>query len=294
MLQEVVENYIVSLSARAPGQRGNNRNTVLAYRNDLSQLCSYLNEEQVRQWSEVTRDHVTAYLDKMSAICSYRPTTVARKLAAFKSFFRYLCSENIIQTDPVEKLTSPRVQKDLPQVLSTDQVSHLFHLVDSDTVGGLRDLAMLRLLYSTGMRASELVSLDVDHFDPVKSVVICPGGNAPKRERILPLSAAARETLEHYLESSRLRLLRRDGERALFLNHHGERLTRQGFWLIIKGYARQAGITDITPHSLRHSFAILMLKEGMELRSVKELLGHAHISTTQMYCQLAMVEAART
>ncbi|MBO0777435.1 MAG: tyrosine-type recombinase/integrase [Ktedonobacteraceae bacterium] len=293
MLQEAVENYIASLSARAPEHRGNNRNTILAYRNDLGQLCSYLSGENIQDWAQVTREHISDYLVKMSEAYSYRPTTVARKLAAFKSFFRFLRGSDIIEVDPVEKLTSPRIQKDLPQVLSAEQVSSLFHLVDGETVGGQRDLAMLRLLYSTGMRASELVSLNVDDFDPTNSVIVCPGGGSARRERVLPLSAIAREALCQYLERSRPRLLRREGEPALFLNHHGERLTRQGFWLIIKGYARQAGITDITPHSLRHSFAILMLKEGMELRSIKELLGHAHISTTQMYCQMALAETSR-
>lgn len=290
MLQDAVENYIASLSAREPGQRGNNRNTVLAYRNDLSQLCTYLEEQALQDWTQITGEHISDYLLKMSEVHAYRPTTIARKLAAFKSFFRFLRTSGAIVVDPVEKVTSPRIQKDLPRVLSAEQVGQLFHLIDGESIGGLRDLAMLRLLYSTGMRASELVSLNVDNFDPANSTVLCPGGGSARRERLLPLSAIAKDALLHYLESSRPRLLRRDAEGALFLNHHGERLTRQGFWLIIKGYARQAGITNITPHSLRHSFAIFMLREGMELRSVKELLGHAHISTTQMYCQMALAD----
>ncbi len=158
------------------------------------------------------------------------------------------------------------------------------------TPGGLRDLAMLHMLYATGMRASELISLDLHDLDIEHATVLCPGRNGQtRRERLLPLSLVAIETVKRYLEEARPRLSRHEKEQSLFLNHHGERLTRQGFWLIIKGYARLAGITTITPHMLRHSFAILMLDGGMELRSVQELLGHAHISTTQVYCQLAML-----
>jgi integrase/recombinase XerD len=155
---------------------------------------------------------------------------------------------------------------------------------------------MLQMLSATGMRVSELVSLNLDDFDAEHASVVCPGRNGrSKRERVLPLSATAVEATKQYLESARLRLMvRHPEEQALFLNHHGERLTRQGFWLIIKGYARQAGITNITPHMLRHSFALLMLQGGMELRSVQELLGHAHISTTQVYSQLARTEVSTT
>ena len=293
MLQETTEMYIASLSAREDERGGNNRNTILAYRNDLGQLCTYLVTQGLQNWSDVTREHIDAYLLLMSEEQSYRPTTIARKLAAFKSFFRYLRNSGVIVIDPVEKLVSPRVQKEFPQVLSSEQVSSLFYLVDQETNGGQRDLAMLRLLYSTGMRATELVSLNVDDFDATNARISCPGhGGQVKRERMLPLPPATIEALQNYLKLARPRMLRHGEEQALFLNHHGERLTRQGFWLIIKGYARQAGITDITPHMLRHSFAILMINEGMELRSVQELLGHAHISTTQVYSQLALARAS--
>lgn len=292
MLQNVVDEFIASLSLKEQGTGGSNSNTIVAYRNDLNQACVYLNRQGVENWQDVTREHIAGYLLEMREGQAYRPTTIARKLAALKSFFRYMGSTGLILSNPIEDLESPRVQKELPQVLSIEQISSLFSQVEVETPVGLRDLAMLHMLYATGMRVSELVSLNLDAFDAERATVVCPGRNGrSKRERVLPLSATAVEATEQYLERARPRLIaRHPEEQALFVNHHGERLTRQGFWLIIKGYARQAGITTITPHMLRHSFALLMLQGGMELRSVQELLGHAHISTTQVYSQLARGE----
>ena len=291
MLQEAVNDYIAVLSARKYAG-GSNRNTITAYQNDLYQLCSYLESQGVKDWQAVSHEDIVAYLKEMRDGLAYRPTTIARKVAALKSFFRYMLDiRKALSVNPMEKLEAPRVQKDLPQVLSVEQVNSLFNLIRTDTPGGLRDLAMLHMLYATGMRASELVSLTLADFDADHATVLCPGRNGQtKRERVLPLRVVAVEAIQRYLEEARPRLVRREGEQALFLNHHGEHLTRQGFWLIIKGYAREVGITAITPHMLRHSFAILMLNEGMELRSVQELLGHAHISTTQVYSQLVCAQ----
>ncbi len=287
MLQEAVDDYIAVLAAKKYAG-GSNRNTITAYRNDLYQLCSYLTLQGVEGWQAVDHEHIAAYLREMRDGLAYRPTTIARKVAAFKSFFRYMLdTRKELSVSPIENQDTPRVQKDLPHALSVEQVNCLFNRVHTDTPGGLRDLAMLHTLYATGMRASELVSLNLADFNAARATVLCPGRNGQKkRERLLPLPIVAVEAVQRYLEEARPRLVRRESEQALFLNHHGEHLTRQGFWLIIKGYAREAGIADITPHVLRHSFAILMLKEGMELRSVQELLGHAHISTTQVYSQL--------
>jgi integrase/recombinase XerD len=289
MLQEAVDDYIVTLSTREYTGGGNNANTIMAYRNDLGQVCSFLSNQGVEDWGQVVHEHIVAYLREMSEGSGYRPTTIARKLAALKSFFRYMLhSRKVLSANPIEDLDMPRIHKDLPQVLTVEQVNRLFNEVHADTPGGLRDLAMLHMLYATGMRASELISLDLGDLNSEHATILCPGRNGQtRRERLLPISAIALEAVQHYLAEGRPRLARHEKEQSLFLNHHGERLTRQGFWLIIKGYARLAGITTITPHMLRHSFAILMLDGGMDLRSVQELLGHAHISTTQIYCQLA-------
>jgi integrase/recombinase XerD len=289
MLQEVIDEYIASLSLKEQGRSGTNQNTVVAYRSDLNQACSYLKRQQIENWQQVTHEHIAGYVLEMRDAQAYRPATIARKLAALKTFFRYLESTGIITSDPIEKLDAPRIQRELPHILSQEQISNLFRQVDVETPAGRRDFAMLHMLYATGMRVSELISPNLDDFDAESATILCPGRNGrSRRERVLPLSVIVVEATERYLETARQGLIaRHPDEQALFLNHHGERLTRQGFWLIIKGYARQAGITEITPHMLRHSFAILMLQGGMELRSVQELLGHAHISTTQVYSQLA-------
>ncbi|HJT57969.1 MAG TPA: tyrosine-type recombinase/integrase [Ktedonobacteraceae bacterium] len=289
MLEDIVDEYIASLSVKEQGQNGTNHNTIMAYRNDLKQVCLYLRGQRIENWQQVTREHVAAYLLEMREGQAYRPTTIARKLAALKTFFRYMRGTGMIVVDPIEHLEAPRIQKEPPHILSSEQLASLFRQLEVETPGGKRDFAMLHMLYATGMRVGELVALDLDDFDAAKATIVCPGRNGRvRRERILPLSTIAVEATKQYLELARPGFMtRHPDEQALFVNHHGERLTRQGFWLIIKGYARQAGITTITPHMLRHSFAILMLQGGMELRSVQELLGHAHISTTQVYTQLA-------
>jgi len=292
MLQAAINNYIVVLSTRRDERDATN--TVMAYRNDLKQISSYLDQQGVEQWSQVTRDHIVQFLQAMREDRAYRPTTVARKLAACKSFFRYLLKEEVIASNPVEVLDTPRTPKELPQILTIEQIQRLFQQVPLYTVAGQRDLAMLHILYATGMRASELVSLNIGDFDQAQATVVCPSRNAQaRRERVLPLPSVVVETLIQYLTRARPRLARRAEVQALFLNHHGERLTRQGFWLIIKGYARQAQIDEITPHMLRHSFAMLLIQGGMGLRSVQELLGHAHISTVQVYNQMAHSETRR-
>ena len=293
MLEDVIDEYLTALSIADVAQDGaafrvTNQNTVMAYRNDLSQACVYLARQQIQNWPEVTREHLAAYMLEMRERQDYRPSTIARKLAALKAFFRYLRATSLIAADPLEKFESPHVTRPAPQTLTQAQMTSLFERIEVAQPAGQRDFAMLHLLYATGMRVSELVSLNLADFHTEQATVLCPGRQGrSKRERTLPLPAATVEATRCYLERARPQLAsRHPTEQALFLNHHGERLTRQGFWLIIKGYARQAGITEITPHVLRHSFAVLMLREGMELRSVQELLGHAHLSTTQVYSRV--------
>lgn len=290
MLQEAVDDFVVSLANGGIERSGGSYNTIMAYRNDLGQLCSYLMVQGLTTWHHVTLQHLIGYVHEMREGQVYRPSTVARKLAALKSFFRYLCQKGVLAEDPAVGMLLPPLEKDAPQAVNAEQIQRLFQLVDQETPIGLRDLAMLYVLYATGIRTSELVSLDVAHLYQDLSQLQCVGvrGNT-RRDRTLPLTSAAMDALGNYLAHGRPHFMRYTSQPALFLNHHGERLTRQGFWLIIKGYARRAGIQDLTPHKLRHSFALLMLKNGVDLSSVQELLGHAHISTTQSYCQLVDV-----
>lgn len=278
-MDEAIQQFVAALSA----ERKSSANTLGAYRTDLRQLMEFLLPRGITRWQDVTSAMVADFMLHLRQR-SYATTSIARKVAALKSFFHYLLSTKAIERDPSEQLQAPKVEKYLPHALEPEEVERLFAAVDPQSGAGQRDLAMLHTIYSTGMRVTELVSLNVAHLDLARGHVRCAGRT--RRERVLPLSLAAQNALGTYLDTTRLELLRKDEEPALFLNHHGQRLTRQGFWLIIKGYARAAGIADITPHTLRHSFALDMLGRGMELRSVKELLGHANISTTHIYRQV--------
>src|SRR5437763_11287837 len=177
MLQEVIDEYIASLSLKEQGRGGTNQNTVVAYRNDLNQICSYLKRQQIENLQQVTREHIAGYLLEMRDGQAYRPTTIARKLAALKSFFRYIQSTGIIASDPIEKLDAPRIQRELPHVLSQEQISNLFRQVDVETSAGKRDFAMLHMLYATGMRVSELISLNIGDFDAEGATLDCTGRN---------------------------------------------------------------------------------------------------------------------
>ena len=288
MLQEATDNYIASLSTGEDQRAGSNINTVMAYRNDLAQLALYLQKQEIVQWSQVKREHIMGYLLDMREEQSYRPTTIARKLAVCKSFFRYLRRELFITHDPVDQLDAPHISKEPPQILTAGQLRSLFQAVPKDMVAGQRDFAMLHLQYATGMRASELVTLDVEDVEIEQAAIRHPGhGTMRHAEQLLSLHPSVVETLAFYLAKTRPRLIRHSEERALFLNHHGERLTRQGFWLIVKGYARQVGIEEITPHMLRHSFVMLVVRGGPELHSVQELLEHTHMATAQVYNKVA-------
>jgi integrase/recombinase XerD len=280
-MDEAIDEFVAALASG----RKSSPNTLGAYRTDLRQLSDFLAQRGVRQWQETTPALITDFVLHLRER-KYATTSIARKVAALKSFFQHLRAANLIDADPSAALQAPRVAKEFPHALGPDEVARLFQTVQSTTGVGQRDLAMLHAIYSTGMRVTELISLNLSHVDLARGHVRCVSLNAARKERLLPLSLEAQKALAAYMDGNRRTLLRDVGEPALFLNHHGQRLTRQGFWLIIKGYARAAGIADITPHTLRHSFALDMLGRGMELRSVQELLGHANISTTHIYRQM--------
>ena len=217
----------------------------------------------------------------------YAPTTVARKIAAAKSFFNFLVNEALVTEDPTEDLASPKVGRPLPKHLSHQEVELLLAQPDKKGTApdGLRDKALLQLVYATGMRVTEMISLDVGDVNLESGMVRCMGKGS--KERIIPMHQEAVAVIDTYVRQGRPGLLRSILEPALFLNRRGQRLTRQGFWLILKNYAAEAGFrSKITPHVLRHSFATHMLRGGAPLRNVQELLGHANISTTQVYTHL--------
>lgn len=238
----------------------------------------------ISEWPQVEREHILGYVTFLKDR-KYADTTIARKIAAVKSFFHYLTDKKFVVGDPTANLESPRVNKELPKAISTDEVIRLLNQPEHHSgPESRRDKAMLSLLYWTGMRVTELVSLNVEDVDLENRRVRCAGkGN---KARFIPLRADEQIELDRYLYESRQQLVGNNGEIALFVNHRGHRLTRQGFWLILKAYAEEAGVGDITPHTLRHSFATHMIGKGENPRRVQELLGHASLSTTQIYTQV--------
>ncbi len=278
--------YVDSFLAYMAGERQMSDNTTAAYRTDLDQLCTFLRERQMADWSVVTHDDMLAFMLFLHER-RYAASTVARRTAAVKSFFGYLTSQQVIAHDPTSLIDSPKVDRYPPKAISQHQMDELLELpLQSRSPEGLRDKAMLELLYATGMRVSELVALDTVNVTPDAVTVRCAG--KASRERVLPLTPTAATAVEEYLDVARTQIARSAGEDcgSLFLNHRGKRLTRQGFWLILKGYADQVGLHNLTPHTLRHSFAAHMLDGGAELREVQERLGHAFLSTTQIYTHM--------
>lgn len=293
-MRQEVQSFLNHLSI----EKGFSENTIDAYRNDLYQLTSFVEELAMVQgyeprWSAVDRNLLISYILNLKER-KYAPATVARKVAAVKSFFDFLVAEEALASDPTENLSSPKVGKALPTPLSPSEVETLLaEPAKASSPEAKRDKAMLELLYATGMRVSELVSMNMDDLNLGAGFVRCFGKGA--KERIIPIHPSAVQATEQYLEEARPSLLRNRDEEALFLNRRGERLTRQGFWLILKTYAKAAGIKkDVTPHTLRHSFATHMLSGGADLRTVQELLGHANISSTQIYTHLTSEHVRQT
>ncbi|MFA4835322.1 MAG: site-specific tyrosine recombinase XerD [Dehalococcoidia bacterium] len=282
-----VESFLNFLSV----EKGFSQNTIVAYRNDLRQFAAFagtkLSEKSqaADNWEAIDRDmlisHILELRDKQ-----YAPTTVARKIAAVRSFFDFLVREGIVKKDPAENLGSTKLGKPLPKTLSVSQIEELlFQPTKHSTPEAKRDKAMLELIYATGMRVTELVSLNLDDVNLDDGFVRCFGKGS--KERIIPIHEQAIRDLIAYIQAARPKIVT-GNEQALFVNRRGQRLTRQGFWLILKNYGKLIGIEDeLTPHTLRHSIASHLLHSGkMNLRELQEFLGHANISTTQIYTHL--------
>ena len=292
-MKEDIKQFLIYLSV----ERGFSDNTLAAYQNDLSQLVSFTEEDSARRkvipsWEGFNRQSMLSFLLSLKER-NYAATTLARKTAAAKSFFKFLVSEGRLKENPTEGIGSPYVGRPLPKPISLEQVRRLLEQpARSTTPEAKRDQAMLELLYASGMRVSELMSLNVDSVNTSADFVRCIGkGN---KERIIPIYRRAALAVARYVSEARSKLAHGNRDSALFLNRRGERLTRQGFWQILKGYARAAKLdTKITPHTLRHSFATHMLRGGADLRSVQELLGHANIATTQVYTHLTTEHVRR-
>ena len=262
-------------------------NTIAAYKNDLNQFVKFLHASDFADnaWEDVTEDTVSQYVTFMKNK-AYASSSVARKVAAVKSFFNFLASRKFIKSNPAEHVDAPKVKKRLPQTLSSEDIERLLEAPTKKTTPkNLRDTALLTMLYSTGMRVTEIVSLQLKDVVLERSLLYCEGKDGQRRE--LPFDEETAVILHNYMDDGRPYLLKEREDKALFLNHRGQQLTRQGLWLIIKAYAKQANLsTAVTPHTLRHSFATHKLNNGSNLQEVQKLLGHANISTTQIYAQL--------
>jgi len=281
LMEGVLKEFIYFMSV----EKGLSSNTLESYQRDLRKFFFFLQERNINEIEHVSRKIITDFLAEQKEK-GLAPTTLTRRLASIRSFYQFLQKEQLTTENPSLELETLKTEKKLPQVLSVQETELLLEQPGTNSTTGIRDKAMLELLYATGMRVSELVSLNLSDINMKMGFIKCSGkGN---KERMIPLGSAALRSIQEYLKSSRLILSKQKEDKALFLNQQGTRLTRQGFWKILKKYAQKAGINeDITPHTLRHSFATHLLENGADLRSVQEMLGHADIATTQIYTHVA-------
>lgn len=278
-----MEEAVASFLDYITRQRELSANTRAAYRNDLTQLTKFLRAQGVKNW-QADSAWVGAFAQDLLKR-GYSASTRARKVAAVRSFFRYLCEQGIVAEDPTKDLGSTHVERMAPTVLTHAQVRALFAAAaEKSSPEALRDQGILQLLYTTGIRITEALGLDMADVDSERQQLLL---RARSKQSVVPIGEACLAAVEHYLAESRPQLQTSRSGEALFLNHRGQRLTRQGFWLILKGYARAAHLPEVTPQTLRHTFAAHALEGSVPLQRVRTMLGHTSLSTTQRYAQLA-------
>lgn len=261
-------------------------NSLASYERDLNRFIRYVQDEGIGEWTNVHRHHLSKYM-LMLKEQGRKAATISRHIVSVRAFFHYLALRGIIASDPSIHMESPKQEKKPPLVLTVATTSALLETPNTAIATGKRDKAMLELLYATGIRVTELVSLNVEHVHLNLGYIQCISYGL--KERIVPFGSHAKDAIQDYLAFGRECLLTgREPDSALFLNHLGTRMTRQGFWKMLKKYSKEAGIdAEITPHTLRHSVAAHLLENGADIRSVQELLGHADIATTLKYTQLS-------
>ncbi|MCI6017589.1 MAG: site-specific tyrosine recombinase XerD [Clostridiales bacterium] len=260
------------------------KNTVLSYKRDLQKFAHYAEDMGVIDVAKMNYTVLNAYILMMESK-SFAPSTISRNIATLKAFFGYLYKKRVIDSDPAELLKAPKIEKKVPEILSIDEVTLLLAQPCGDSNKEIRDKAMLELLYATGMRVSELISLKLSDINLSAGYVCCRDGS---KERVIPFGSVAKQALKAYLAGPRDTMVGETYEDYLFTNCNGQPMSRQGFWKILKSYAKKAGVeADITPHTLRHSFAAHMVENGADLRSIQEMLGHSDVSTTQIYTKVS-------
>ena len=278
-----MEQEIAAFLEYLAGTRGSSQNTVAAYRNDLTQLAHFMASERAKGILSSQEELLMGYLVNIKGR-GYSPATAARKIASARSFFKYLVASGKLKENPVRNIMSPQVSKKPPRVLTQAEYARLVAVPQSlSTPEARRDVVMLEVLYATGLRASEIVSLQLRDIDLDQSTLYCRLGHSHRQIR---LPAEVVRLLRDYVADGRLDLLYDEKEQALFLNRRGHQLTRQGFWQIVKNYAVRAELGNrVTPHTLRHSFAVRNVQSGIDLRSLQQALGHAYVSSTRVYKQ---------
>ena len=256
-------------------------NTLQSYKRDLKQFEKYI-EENAEDYSQITDEGIKEYISYMQEI-GKKPSTISRGLASIRSFYQYETKNKVVENDPTEGIQSPKIEKRVPSVLTSTEVALLLEQPKNVDLKGIRDKAMLEFAYATGMRVTEIISLNVEDVNLDTGYVTCKSG---KKERTVPLGNMSLKALKDYILNARGTMIKDENEKALFVNVNGQRLTRQGFWKIIKYYKEQAHIEkEITPHVLRHSFATHLLQNGADLKSIQTMLGHSDILSTQIYMQ---------
>ena len=279
-MQETIQSFTDYLQT----EKKASKNTEVSYQRDLRKLAVFLKEHGIEKPEQMNATVLNSYLLYLERE-HFSPATISRSIAAIHMFCQYACQEGKMVSDPSKALQPPRVERKMPEILSIAEVDLLLRQPKTDTPKGIRDKAMLEMLYATGIRVSELIHLKTQDVNLMMGYITC----RDEKERIVPFGGQAKKALEQYLGSARAALMHGREDNVLFVNCSGGPMSRQGFWKILKSYAKSAGITaDITPHTLRHSFATHLLQNGADLKSVQEMMGHADISTTQMYLHLGV------
>ena len=256
-------------------------NTLQSYKRDLKQFEKYIQENE-ENYAELTNEGIKTYINHMQEI-GKKPSTISRGLASIRSFYQYEAKNKAVKSDPTDGIQSPKIEKRVPSILTSNEVTLLLDQPKNVNLKGTRDKAMLEFAYATGMRVTEIISLNVEDINLETGYATCRNG---KKERTVPIGNMSLKALKDYMVNARNTMIKDENEKALFVNVNGERLTRQGFWKIIKYYKEQAHIEkDITPHVLRHSFATHLLQNGADLKSIQTMLGHSDILSTQVYMQ---------
>lgn len=279
-MKQDIHNFIQYLHL----EKQTSENTEVSYERDLRKMSQFLQNNGIDSVSGVNATSLNSYVLLLEKD-GMKPATISRSIASMKAFFHYLYKDGQIGQDPSEGLKAPKIEKKMPAILSTDEMTRLLEQPSGNTPKELRDKAMLEVLYATGIRVSELISLKVSDVNLQMEYLNCADAH---KERVIPFGKVAKDALKRYLEEGRVKLVEDEATEWLFTNCSGQQMSRQGFWKLIKHYGNKAGIkSEITPHTFRHSFAAHLVGNGADLKSVQEMLGHSDISTTQVYTQMS-------